>query len=371
MFQKMVLKLKEKYKERQIVVWGYGQDAIELSKVIQSEKLNIAFYVDESVSKIDGKNIRSISTLEGGKDNYFIIVSVAIEHDEINKKLMSMGYISNVDYLYISRSHKAIHVKNHIKNYEDQYGNRINCESDCVVEIIFTGCFSQINIGSEFSGKSLTLILHNNCEVTLGYEIQVNGKNSWEFFDNAKCIVGNGVHFGGSKAGGTNTISVRTRGNLRIGSGTSIGPYYGIMLGMDTFIFIGEDCLLSNNIVLRSCDGHMIFDVMTGEKINDTSSEPMQHGIIIANHCWLGYHTTIMYDTKIGEGSIVGAMTFVKGNHPNNCIIAGIPGRVIRKDVAWAVNEIAEDISSCGEYVRFTEDDLGALNNTFQGKDRI
>ena len=55
---------------------------------------------------------------------------------------------------------------------------------------------------------------------------------------------------------------------------------------------------------------------------------------------WVAYGATIWGGTKIGSGSIVGAFSVVKKHFPNNCVIAGVPAKVIRKDVFWERNNV-------------------------------
>jgi acetyltransferase-like isoleucine patch superfamily enzyme len=45
---------------------------------------------------------------------------------------------------------------------------------------------------------------------------------------------------------------------------------------------------------------------------------------------WIGSRVTILPGTEIGRNSIVGAGAVVKGVFPENVIIAGNPGKVIK-----------------------------------------
>lgn len=96
-----------------------------------------------------------------------------------------------------------------------------------------------------------------------------------------------------------------------------------------TTIAIGDDCMFSTGNELRTDDAHPIFDVTTGERINFASD------IVIGDHVWLGVNTKILGGSIIGTGSITGMGSIVKGLVPNNSIAAGIPAKVIRKDIAW------------------------------------
>ena len=78
-----------------------------------------------------------------------------------------------------------------------------------------------------------------------------------------------------------------------------------------------------------SPDGHPIFDVRTGLRIN--TSKP----ITVGNHVWLGIESVLLGGASLGSGSVVGARALVTKPFPNNCIVAGVPARVIRTDIAW------------------------------------
>ena len=51
--------------------------------------------------------------------------------------------------------------------------------------------------------------------------------------------------------------------------------------------------------------------------------------IIIGAYTFIGPHTTIMPDTKIGKGCLVAAYSYVKGDFPDFSIISGNPAKII------------------------------------------
>ena len=64
----------------------------------------------------------------------------------------------------------------------------------------------------------------------------------------------------------------------------------------------------------------------------------------------------------VGSGSIIGARDLVKKKYPNNCILAGIPAKVIRKDVGWSREINCYDIDDPvfgvpAEYRNFTNEE--------------
>ena len=51
--------------------------------------------------------------------------------------------------------------------------------------------------------------------------------------------------------------------------------------------------------------------------------------IVIGDNCFLGEGVLILPQTKVGNNCIVGAQTLLKGEYPDNSVIAGIPGKRI------------------------------------------
>ena len=117
--------------------------------------------------------------------------------------------------------------------------------------------------------------------------------------------------------------------------------------------------MFSHDINIMSGDGHTIFDVCTGRNINsDYANQPTYRNcIVIGEHTWIGWGAFLLSGTNIGNGSIVGAKSVVKGQYPNNCSIAGNPAKIVRENIAWSRQMVATDMKrQCGseEYVRLT-----------------
>lgn len=53
----------------------------------------------------------------------------------------------------------------------------------------------------------------------------------------------------------------------------------------------------------------------------------------IGKRCFIGANAIIMCDVKIGDEVIVGAGAVVTKDVPSNCIVAGNPARIIRRDI--------------------------------------
>lgn len=109
-------------------------------------------------------------------------------------------------------------------------------------------------------------------------------------------------------------------------------------------VFIGNDCLIAQNVVLRNSDAHAVYTIDTGLRINYPKS------VFIGDHVWIGIDSLILKGSQIGSGSIVGARSLVSQRFASNCIIGGLPARVIKKGVffehqsthTWTATEIQE-----------------------------
>ena len=102
--------------------------------------------------------------------------------------------------------------------------------------------------------------------------------------------------------------------------------------GQNLEIFIGEDCMFSYNVILRPTDVHTIFSL-------DDNKTPINRslmGIHIGNHCWVGQNVLITRDAIIPSNCIIGGGAVVtRRKFIDNCIIAGNPAKIIKKDVGW------------------------------------
>lgn len=52
--------------------------------------------------------------------------------------------------------------------------------------------------------------------------------------------------------------------------------------------------------------------------------------IVIGNNVWLGDKVTVLSGVRIGNNVTVAANSVVTKDVPDNCIVAGIPARIIK-----------------------------------------
>lgn len=374
------------YKKRKVVLWGkYGTSEQIKDKLKTVHGINTAFYVDKDVSKIDNRQVFSTDCLSGKSDEYYVVVPVAY-YQSLKDELAGGGYKKDKDYYYFC----DCIVKMTDDYYEDSHGNII-MGSYNHVKFVFSGFNSVVKIGNDVDLRNSSIHVHSNAKVVIGDNCKIEN-NTWFIREGtnieigAGCILkdntwnvrnthieigddcfiidnqwstmsGSRMKLGNCGSYRRGKIIIREDAQIMIGQDFSINTDCFFSANRYTQIIIGDAVLCSRNIVFRSNDGHSIFDVCTGENINSTEEINRNRKIIIGNHVWIGTHSIILYNTDICDGSIIGAGSLVKGKIPNNCIAAGTPAKVIRKNVAWGFDEGASELTEFEKiYAKLTED---------------
>jgi acetyltransferase-like isoleucine patch superfamily enzyme len=104
-------------------------------------------------------------------------------------------------------------------------------------------------------------------------------------------------------------------------SGSGITAQSVVMV--NSYLEIGEDCLIAWNTFITDCDWHTI----NGK--NHTKPT------IIGDHVWIGVGSIILKGVNIGKNTIVSSnSTVLQGSYPESILIAGNPGRIIKEGVS-------------------------------------
>lgn len=102
-------------------------------------------------------------------------------------------------------------------------------------------------------------------------------------------------------------------------------------------IKIGEKCLFSSDIEIRTGDSHSIIDTNTNKRINYAKD------VNIEDHVWIGAHARILKGSKISKNSVVANSAVVtKEFDKGNCIIGGFPAKIIGENINWKNERIYE-----------------------------
>ena len=117
--------------------------------------------------------------------------------------------------------------------------------------------------------------------------------------------------------------------SLIIGDNTFILKADISLTESNSSIEIGQDCMLSSDIDIRSGDSHSIIDLSTGNRINHASN------IKIEDHVWIGAHAKILKGVVIAKDSIVGMGSIVTKSILSNTVVAGTPAKIVKTNVTW------------------------------------
>jgi acetyltransferase-like isoleucine patch superfamily enzyme len=110
--------------------------------------------------------------------------------------------------------------------------------------------------------------------------------------------------------------------NLRIGAGCWINC--GCVFHTPALITIGDRVQFGPDVMVLS-GSH---DIGPREcRAGANADEP----VWIGNGCWLGARSVILPGVRIGDGAIVAAGAVVTQDVPPDCLVAGVPARVVRQ----------------------------------------
>ena len=100
-------------------------------------------------------------------------------------------------------------------------------------------------------------------------------------------------------------------------------------------IEIGKNCLFSTDIAIRTSDGHSVFDLSEQNIAINTPS----YGVRIGDHVWVGNGVNILKDVTIEHDCVIATKSVVtSGIYKHNCIIGGVPAKIIREYVNWSTD---------------------------------
>ena len=299
---------------RKLILWG-GSSALE-SRLKKEYGIKPYKYATAFRKKVNEKN-SFINDFSGKRNEYYIAVPFLKSTIERKFMLYEYGYTEFEDYVFTL--HEVVEIPVGTGDYKDEYGNEVHCK---------------------------------NCKVILGErtaDIKIDIPDSCTFKENSEILIesqawsilkiGEKCHFGKNCK-----IAFYGKGILNIGSRAIIGNNTNITVAEGNIITIGDDFLCSYNVDIYSGDGHAIFDLTTGERLNTPDIKNEKNRICIGDHVWAGMKSVVLNRAEIGDSCIIGAGAVVKGEFKNNCIIAGNPAKVIRENITWERDNLSMEV---------------------------
>ncbi len=136
-----------------------------------------------------------------------------------------------------------------------------------------------------------------------------------------------------------------TAGELFCGGGSSIalhGPLVATRCAVvdarnGGSVVAGPEQLWAADVYVATDDMHRLEDRTTGERLN-----PFGASIRLGRHVWLCKDAVVTGHADVGDGAVVAMRSVVRGQKvPAHSVVAGVPARVVRDDVAWSYDDRA------------------------------
>lgn len=124
---------------------------------------------------------------------------------------------------------------------------------------------------------------------------------------------------------------------LNIGDETTIVKAHLAVTEPESKIEIGQRCMFAHDIELRCGDSHSIIDLESGERINYAEN------ICLGRHVWVTVGVTILKGVEIGNNCVIASQALVTKSFPSNCLIGGVPAKILRENITWRRKRIYEN----------------------------
>lgn len=114
-----------------------------------------------------------------------------------------------------------------------------------------------------------------------------------------------------------------------IGRGIGINGAVQITSHERASIRIGDNCLFAPDVTIMASDVHKILDRKSGRRLNPALD------VMIEDKVWIAPRSVVLRGAHIRSESVVGWGSVVNSSFPANSLIAGMPAKVVRKNIRW------------------------------------
>ena len=225
---------------------------------------------------------------------------------------------------------------------------------------IFISAQNQKKVYLNITGDNNTVIVKDFSESSIGnLVVSLCGNN-------CSIVIDANVHIGGNLNIYVGQIhpnfGMVENVHIYIGKYTSFESTNIITYNSNSSVEIGDRCMFSYGIVLYNTDAHPIFDADSGNIINSVRK------LQIGNHVWIGANATILKNTVISDGCIVGMGSIVNSHYaptPNSkSIIAGNPAKIVKSNIVWDANGSKGYIQNANEKSLISQQAIATIKET-------
>lgn len=117
------------------------------------------------------------------------------------------------------------------------------------------------------------------------------------------------------------------QGNIYIGNNVKIGNNVIINATKNSYIKIGDNVSIAANTYIIDCNHNTVGGVLIQDQ--GVTAKP----VVIGDDVWIGASCVIGMGVNIGDGSVVGANSFVNKDIPSMYIAGGSPAKIIKKRI--------------------------------------
>ena len=201
---------------------------------------------------------------------------------------------------------KTIKSTTSLFRYKSSDGNIIICE-DKNIKLNNTTITINGKNNIVFLGKSIKL---ENCSIA------INGNN-------------NIIYLSENKYKYSLSLNMYNNSTFYSGKDNYFNGILKIIISEYSSVIIGDDCMFSFDIWIRTADPHLIYDGITKKRIN------LSKNIYVGDHVWVGQNAFLLKGSKLGSGCIIGASGVKSGIIYSNTICAGNPAKEIKENIFW------------------------------------
>lgn len=98
---------------------------------------------------------------------------------------------------------------------------------------------------------------------------------------------------------------------------------------------VGDDCLFSREVWVRTADPHLMYDIETSRRLNPSKD------VLVGDHVWIGQRTMLLKGSRMGSGSVLAAGAIASGKaYSSNAVYGGIPAKKISSDIFFTSDSV-------------------------------